>query len=94
MYESFENGDYIEEKNISLVTNYISGNLISWSPNCSYYNRQYNCATKLYHVCKWRKERGFRPIAKKGESICNSELAIFLLIQNTKNVFAQLLRTI
>ena len=40
MYESFENGEYIEEKNISLVANYISGNLICWSPNHSYWYTQ------------------------------------------------------
>ena len=65
MYESFQNGEYIEEKKISLVTNYISGNLICWSTNRSYYYTQYKYATKLYHVCRWRKEREFCPIAKK-----------------------------
>ena len=69
MYECFENGDYILEENIKLVTSYICGNLISWSPNRSYYQAQYNYATKLYHVCKWRKKRGFHPIAKKREAI-------------------------
>ena len=66
MYETFENGDYILEENIELVTNFICGNLNNWSPNRSYYQAQYNYVTKLYHVCKWRRKRGFRPIAKKG----------------------------
>ena len=65
MYEAFQNGEYIEEKDISLITNPISGNLICWSPNRSYYYTQFNYATKLYHVCQWRKERGFLPIAKR-----------------------------
>ena len=65
MHESFENGDHISEENIKLGTNFISGNLICWSPNRFYYQAQYNYATKLYHVCKWRRERGFCPISKK-----------------------------
>ena len=74
MYESFENGDYILEENIELVTNFICANLNNWSPNRSYYQAQYNYATKLYYVCKWRRKRGFRPFAKKPEAICNDEL--------------------
>ena len=72
--ESFQNGKYIEEKDMKKVLNYIASNLISWSPNRSYWYMQYNYATKLYHVCQWRKKRGFRPITKKGENICNDEL--------------------
>ena len=52
MYESFENGDYILEENIKLVTDFICRNLNNWSPNRSYYQAQYNYATKLYHVCR------------------------------------------
>ena len=74
LHESFQNGEYIEEKDIKKVLNYIASNLISWSPNRSYWYMQYNYATKLYHVCQWRKKRGFHPIAKKGENICNDEL--------------------
>ena len=74
LHESFQNGEYIEEKDIKKVLNYITGNLISCSPNRSYWHTQYNYATKVYHVCRWRKKRGFRPIAKKGENICNDEL--------------------
>lgn len=74
MYESSENGDYILEENIELVTNFICANLNNWSPNRSYYQAQYNYATKLYYVCKWRRKCGFRPFAKKQEAICNDEL--------------------
>ena len=74
MYESSENGDYILEENIELVTNFICANLNNWSPNRSYYQAQYNYATKLYYVCKWRRKRGFRPFARKQEAICNDEL--------------------
>ena len=70
MYESSENGDYILEENIELVTNFICANLNNWSPNRSYYQAQYNYATKLYYVCKWRRKRGFRPFAqKKGDNL-------------------------
>ena len=37
-------------------------------------------ATKLCDVCKWRKEKGFQPIGKKGENICHGKLV---------NIFAE-----
>ena len=77
MYELFENGNYICEENIKLVTDFICTNLINWSPNRSYYQCQYNYVTKLFHACKWRKKHGFCAIAKKGEAICWDELVTF-----------------
>ena len=85
MYELFENGNYISEENIKLVADFISGNLNNWSPNRSYYQCQYNYAAKLYHVCKWRKKSGLRPIAKKGEAICGVELVNFFADEAHKN---------
>ena len=36
LLKSFQNGKYIEEKDIKEVLNYIASNLISCSPNRSY----------------------------------------------------------
>ena len=77
MYELFENGNYICEENIKLVTDFICANLINWSPNRSYY-QCHHYVTKLYHACKWIKEHGFCAIAKKGEAICGDKLVKFL----------------
>ena len=85
MYESFENGDYILEENIKLVTDFICDNLDNWPSNSSYYQAQYNYATKLYHVCRWRRKRRLRLIAKKGEAICNEELVDFFTDEKHKN---------
>ena len=52
LFEAFERGDYIPYSHIKKITNYIAGQLISWSSNRSYYKVQYNDATKLYYVCK------------------------------------------
>ena len=52
LFEAFERGDYIPEEQIKKVINYICGQLISWSPNRSYYEEQYNFATKLHIVCR------------------------------------------
>ena len=90
MYELFENGNYICEENIKLVTDFICCNLNNWSPNQSYYQCQYNYATKLYHVCKWRKECGFRAIAKKGEAICGDKLVNFFADKAHKNCICSL----
>ena len=76
MYELFENGNYICEENIKLVTDFICANLINWSPNRSYYQCHFY-VTKLYHACKWIKEHGFCTIAKKEEAICGDELVKF-----------------
>ena len=65
LYEAFDKGHYIHLEYISKVQNYIAGNLISWSPNRSFWQAEYNYATKLYEVCHWRKERDMQPMAKK-----------------------------
>ena len=77
VFQSFENGDYIDEVNIPLIMNYIRMNLYSWSPNRRYWERQYNIVNKLNIVCRWRKENRVRPIAKKGEKICDNEIINF-----------------
>ena len=67
LFEAFENGEYIQEQDIKKVTNYIWGHLISWSPNRSYFERQYNYATKLQLVCKRKQKHGFAACAIKKE---------------------------
>ena len=57
IFEAFERGDYIPEEHIKKVTNYVCGQLISWSPNRSYYEKQYNFATKLHIVCRWKRKK-------------------------------------
>ena len=68
LFEAFERGDYIPRKQIKKIRNYISGQLLSWSPNRSYYEAQYNYATKLYIVCDWKKTRSLLALAKKRRS--------------------------
>ena len=53
---------------------YICGHLISWSPNRSYFECQYNYATKAKIVCRWKRKHGFKACAKKGEAICGDKL--------------------
>ena len=65
LYEAFDKGNYILVDYISKVQNCITGNLISWSPNRSFWQAEYNYATKLYEVCHWRKEYDMQPMAKK-----------------------------
>ena len=73
LYEPFENCEYIKEEDIDKISNYICGNLNSWFSNRSYWYAQYTYYTNLNFVWKWRKEKGFRPIVKKGETICNDK---------------------
>ena len=85
LFEAFERGDYIPREQIKKITNYISGQLISWSPNRSYYEAQYNYATKLYIVCDWKKTKGLPALARKGEAICNDQLVNFFKGAKHKN---------
>ena len=77
LFEAFERKDYIPQQHIKKVISYICGQLISWLPNCSYYLRQYNLATKLILVCYWKKEFSLPDLAKRGETICGGELVTF-----------------
>ena len=47
LYEAFDKGHYIHQDSPAKVTNYICGNLISWSPNHSFWEAEYNYVTKL-----------------------------------------------
>ena len=76
----FERGDYIPQESIKKITNYICGQLISWSRNRSYYE-----TTKLYIVCDWKKKQGFASFSKKGEAICNDQLVDFFKDAKRKN---------
>ena len=77
LFEALGKGDYILREQIKKITNNVSGQLISWSPNCSYYKAQYNYATKIYNVCDWKKTKGLPALAKKGEAICYNQLLNF-----------------
>ena len=93
LFEAFEMGDYIPEEQIKKVINYICGQLISWSPNRSYYEEQYNFATKLHIVCSWKRKNGFPALTKKGEGICNDKLVYFSeKKKNTKILPAQVFK--
>ena len=87
LFEAFERGDYIPQESIKKITNYTCGQLISWSPNRSYYETQYNYATKLQIVCRWKEQQGLPALAKKGEAICNDQLANFFEDKEHKYCF-------
>ena len=77
LFEALGKGDYILREQIKKITNNVSGQLISWSPNRSYYKAQYNYVTKIYNVCDWKKTKGLPALAKKGEAICYNQLLNF-----------------
>ena len=82
IFESFENENYIYNKDLQLLRNYIYQNLNSWPPSTAYWERQLNIMTKMIFVCRWRRENGLRPLAKKGEAICINEVANFFVERN------------
>ena len=89
MYEAFSRGNYIPYEQIKKVTNFICGQLISCLPNRSFYQGEYNLATKLIIVCLSKKKKGLPAIAKRGKQSVMRNLPIFLKMKNTKTVFVQ-----
>ena len=85
IFESFENENYIYNKDLPLLRNYIYKNLNSWLPNKAYWQRQLNITTKMIFVSRWRRENGLRPLAKKGEAICNNEVVNFFVDEKHRN---------
>ena len=77
IFDHFENGNYVDEEDLLKMTNYNCRHLISWSPNHAYFECQYNYATKAKIVCTWKRKRGSRAFAKKGEAICGDKLLNF-----------------
>ena len=77
IFEEFEDGKYIHEEDIPKMVNYICGHLISWLPNVSYFECQYNYATKAKIVCTWKRKRSLTPCAKNGEAIYGGKLVNF-----------------
>ena len=90
MYEAFLRGEYIPHEQIQKVTNFICGQLISWSHNRSFCQGEYNLATKLIIVCLWEKKKGLPAIAKGGQTICNDKLVNFFDNEKHKNCFCSI----
>ena len=73
IHEMFEDFAYIHDFYVDELVNYICGNLHAWTPNKRYWEEQYNYCIKLKIVINWRKKKGLRPIAKKGQMICRED---------------------
>ena len=65
LYKAYEEGHYIHEIGLCKVVNYISGQLISWSPNRSFSEDEFNEVLKLFIVCKWKRKRSLPLLTKK-----------------------------
>ena len=83
LFEASESGEYIQEQDIKKVTNYICCHLISWSPNRSYFECQYNYATNLFVTGS--ENMGLLLVPKKGEAICDDKLVNFFKEKDHKN---------
>ena len=68
LYKAFDEGHYIHQASLCKVANYIYANLISWSPNRSFWEAEYNYVTKLMIVLQLQKKAWFTANGKKGRS--------------------------
>ena len=91
LFQSFEKENYIEEQNIRPIELYVLSNLnFNYSPCRRYWEKDKRFTQKIRRfrqkiVCHWRKTKDLRPIAKKGETVCNGELVNFLADEKHKN---------
>ena len=60
--DKFDDGYFTEEKSIEVLSRYICGNLVNYTPNFRYWNKQYSYLSKLYIVIQWRKKNNLIPI--------------------------------
>ena len=79
VYESFKNYENVYEKDLETLRNYICGKLTSSSPNREYCQGQYQLTADL-NVIQWRKSKGFKHFAKKGEKICDGKLVVLRIL--------------
>ena len=84
LFKKFENEKYISIEDLPQISDYICRNLNNWTPNYHYWYNMYSYTSKAYIVCRWREEKGRRPIARWGEAICKNKLIDFLKIHPTK----------
>ena len=85
LFLAFERGKYINLEDLPKITNYVSGHLISWSPNRSYFESQYNYMSKLCIVCHWKQKLGLPACSRKGEVISDGKIVNFFEDEQHKN---------
>ena len=88
MFRLFEDGFYVEQKNIRSIELYVLLKLNrSNQTNRSYWQAKYYECNKLYIVSYWRKKHRMPPIAKRGETTCNGELINYFRMMVIRTVF-------
>ena len=87
LYRAYKEGHYIHEIGLCKVVSYICGQPISWSPNRSFWEDEFNEVSKLFIVRKWKRKRSLPLLAKKGDPICNDKLVNVLKDENHKDCF-------
>ena len=86
IFEDFEQGKYIYEDELEILSNYIAGQLNSyWNPNRAFYYKRYSQCGDLFRVNEWRKTNGFSKGGKCGERICTTFSSSGALIDLTEN---------
>lgn len=79
IYTAFENMENIHENDFNKLISYICGNLVCHSLNRIFWNEKYEEAMNFYRVIKWRKSKGLKPHARRGEKDSDEKLTFFFL---------------
>ena len=69
-FQQYIDFDYVTFDELTLVTNYICGNLNSPSFIFPYWFDMYSYTSKTFQVIALREHRGEKPKAKLGEAVC------------------------
>ena len=56
LFLAFEREEYINLQDLPKIRNCICAHLISWSPNQSYFQTQYNYINNLHVVYHWKQK--------------------------------------
>lgn len=86
MFQVFEDGFYVQQKDIRSIELYILMRIDrSSGEKKEYWRAKYYECNKLHIVAYWRKRNKYPPIAKRGETTCRGKLINYFSDRKHRN---------
>ena len=76
-FEKYEGRQLLCKKEIQLLRNYASRQLVAWIPNRDFYQSVYDESNNLYIVTEQRKRPKLCAVAEKGEKVVGNIIKKF-----------------
>ena len=77
-FDSYKNLQNLTYSELKIAVNYICAQMNSQCLNYGYWYDMYCYTSKTFMVMDWRKKRGFKPVGRLGEAICDGVIVNFL----------------